>query len=112
MNKRAGDPDSLDPLEMRKETTSGFVIRTELLGIIGALLLQTAVGIWWGATVTTKQDYMNAAIEDLKSEIKDSAKDRYTAKDASRDQSQIYNRIEKVETRIERLEDRGGNHVA
>lgn len=98
-NWKEGDPE---------RRAQGFVIRYELLGILVAIVVQTLAVVWWGgafqATVTTKMDYMRGDIMTLKSDLKDSITDRYTAKDANRDLSFLNKRIDKNEDRIQQLE--------
>jgi hypothetical protein len=98
MQKREGDSDNIDVDKMRNnDIQKGFIIRYELLAVIFALVIQTITAVQWGATVTTKLEYTQSAIVELKQEIKNRIDDIFTKADADREFSVVYKRLERLE---------------
>lgn len=91
---------------LERRTNAGFIIRFELLGVLGAIIIQTLTAVWWGSAVSTKLDYTQQAITELKSNVDARTTDRYTAKDAERDLGAINTRISSNDQRITFLERR------
>lgn len=89
-----------------RRVTNGFVVRFELLGVLLAIIVQTITAVWWGATVTTKMDYMQQAVAGLKIELNSTMSDRYTNKDAIKDFAVINDRITRTENRITAIENK------
>jgi|GEM_PF-4708436 len=112
MTRREHDPENLNPNDFRRgeyiEPKTGMVIRFELVGIIIAIAIQTFGVVWWGGSfssiVTTKIDYLQQSIAALKSDVKDNLTERYTSKDAAKDFLSIYQRVDRNDSRLTRIE--------
>lgn len=90
--------------EGERRANSGFIIRSELLGVILALIIQTVTAVWWGATVTSDLRYLKSDVVELKLQVSTGMQDRYRGADAIKDLGFIADRIDKNEARILRLE--------
>ena len=88
----------------RRSSTHGLIIRFELLGVIAALVVQTAAALWSFAVVTTKVEFVQKALVDIKEDMNTRMVDRYTSKDAERDFARISDRIQRNEQRMDKLE--------
>lgn len=88
--------------ERRKE--AGFLIRYELLGIIAIMILQLVGAIWWASSMSSDVRYMRADMIRLTSTIDKASADRYRSTDAQKDFFAVYQRLERNEARILKLE--------
>jgi len=95
--------DQWDGLTDRR-SSKGFVVRYELLGIIGIMVIQLAGSIWWASSMQTEVKYMRADIVRLTSALETATQDRYKPSDASRAHEHIYATIAKNEVRITNIE--------
>lgn len=89
--------------EERTKNT-GFVVRYELLGIIGIMIIQTLGGVWWAATMTSDSKYMRAEMADIKLQLASASNGKYTTAEAVKDFGVIEKRLDKLETRVMNLE--------
>lgn len=82
-------------------------IKKFLIGLASALLIQLGGAIWWAATITAKQDFIQSEMDT----IKNGTTDRYRGADAIRDFtlvretiSELQNKLGEDSNRISRLE--------
>ena len=55
---------------------SGFIIRSELLGILGLLVIQTFGAIWWASGVSTTLSFMKSEMARLNGVLSEYKADR------------------------------------
>lgn len=75
------------------------LVREIPITLVFLILVQTASGLWWAATLTNKLDNLYGQILDLKAE-------RYTKAEAVKDISLNNIKIDNLERRLEVLENK------
>lgn len=90
----------------RRAETHGIIIRFELLGVIAALVIQTAAALWSFSAMTVKVEYVQKALTEIKSDMISQMGDRYTNKDAMKDIAAVLDRINTNASRLDRNEAR------
>ena len=90
----------------RRASTHGLVIRFELLGVIAALVIQTAAALWSFSAMTVKVEFVQQALIEIKEDMNNRMADRYTSRDAAKDFASIKERIIRNEERIVRNDER------
>lgn len=81
-------------------------IKRIMIGCIGVLIIHLGAGIWWAATMTANVVYLRNDIVRLSADLQTTSTNRYSVNDAVKDFQTVYFRIERNETRINKLEDR------
>jgi len=88
----------------RDEDKKGFIVRYELLGIIVIMLIQTMGGIWWAATQTERMVGVRNELYQIKTQMTAFTDGTYKTADAEKAHFMIDKRIDKVEVRMDKLE--------
>lgn len=94
------------PGDTDRRSGSGDIawVKKGLFAVVIALLSHFGAGIWWAAVVTTKLDFVQSSVLNLKMEMKDGTSDRYRSSEAEKDFRVINQRMDRYEDRLINLE--------